>query len=82
MHKNYDAMVARGGSNAKAATELNGGLYSAFTVGSVRLSITDLRSNADRSKKQLLGDNQMSWFKQELQRAKKMDVVVWMSTRP
>ncbi len=63
-------------------------LYYAFTVGTVRFILTDLRSmatpDAGSEAGTALGKSQFEWLKNELRAAKSpsYDVVVWMSTRP
>lgn len=81
VQKNYDAMIAPA-FNASKATKSGDGMYNAFTVGNVRFILTDLRSNADKTKQQLLGSEQTSWFTKELNDANKYDLVVWVSSRP
>lgn len=59
-----------------------GGTYHAFTVGQVRVIVTDLRSYSRKSSGTTMGDTQREWFFRELQTAGQYAVVVWLSTKP
>ena len=52
--------------------------YHAFTVGTVRFIVTDLRSEA--SGENMYSDTQRAWFLAELAQAAEYDFVVWIST--
>eukprot|EP00977_Amphora_coffeiformis_P005849 scaffold1225_cov164-Amphora_coffeaeformis.AAC.25 len=54
--------------------------YHAFTVGTVRFVVTDLRSEA--SGDNMYSDAQRTWFLAELAQAAEYDFVVWLSTKP
>ena len=60
--------------------------YQAFTIGTVRFIITDLRSESIRSTEYFSGriysNAQKDWFYNELSQAANYDFVVWVSTRP
>lgn len=60
--------------------------YQAFTIGTVRFIITDLRSESIRSTEYFSGriysNAQKDWFYNELSQAADYDFVVWVSTRP
>lgn len=64
-------------------------IYQAFTLGRVRVIMTDLRSDAafgnlaDGPTKLIMGAVQKQWFKDQLLAAKNANqVVLWVSTRP
>ncbi len=60
--------------------------YQAFTIGTVRFVLTDLRSESIRSTEYFSGriysNAQKDWFYNELSQAANYDFVVWVSTRP
>ena len=56
--------------------------YHAFTVGTVRIIMSDTRALADRDTGSTLGLSQREWFLQELRNASSYDVVVWMTSKP
>ncbi len=60
--------------------------YQAFTIGSVRFIITDLRSEAQKSTDEFAGsiysDAQREWLYAELANATSYDFVVWLSSKP
>jgi hypothetical protein len=60
--------------------------YQAFTIGTVRFIITDLRSESYRSNEYFPGRmysaEQKEWLFNELAQAANYDFVVWVSTRP
>lgn len=58
------------------------GAYHAFTVGRVRVLITDLRAFARQQADSTLGDIQRTWLLRELSNASKYSVVVWLSSKP
>jgi alkaline phosphatase D len=72
------------------ASNAGGTIAQSFTVGRVRVIMTDLRSAADpptkkdNSAKSHLGTAQKAWFKQELINARDagFPVVLWVSTNP
>ena len=57
--------------------------YHAFSVGSVRFIVTDLRSECQPSKLKMYSDTQKAWLYQEIQDAVvNYDYIVWVSTKP
>jgi phosphodiesterase/alkaline phosphatase D-like protein len=64
------------------------GVNQAFTVGRVRVIVTDNRSQrtpgsvADDAKRTMLGPEQLAWFEQELKKAAEFPLVVWVNTVP
>ena len=54
--------------------------YHAFSIGTVRFILTDLRSDATRT--QLISDAQKEWFFGELRNSSDYDFVVWISSLP
>lgn len=73
---NYQAMVPF----YTPATENE--VYHAFTVGQVRVIVTDLRSHERKADNTTMGAAQREWFLNELASAEQYSVVVWMSTKP
>lgn len=73
---NYRAMVPSYELPASDA------VYHAFTVGSVRVIMTDLRSLARHEKGSTLGLVQRVWFLRQLETADSYSVVVWMTSKP
>ncbi|KAL7526564.1 hypothetical protein ACHAXR_001544, partial [Thalassiosira sp. AJA248-18] len=69
-----------------SANEANAAKYQAYTIGTVRFIITDLRSESIRSSEYFSGrvysKEQKEWFFNELSQARNYDFVVWVSTRP
>jgi hypothetical protein len=71
-------------------TVSSGPIAQAFTIGRVRVIMTDTRSAAsphdqlDNAAKTHLGDAQKAWFKQELIAARDADfpLILWVSTTP
>jgi phosphodiesterase/alkaline phosphatase D-like protein len=64
-------------------------IYHAFTVGRVRVIVTDTRSerdpasDVDDGNKSMLGDAQKAWFKQQLLDANgRYPVIVWVNSGP
>lgn len=57
-------------------------LYNAFTIGQVRVIVTDLRSHASKKSNSTIGETQRKWFLSELANASSYAVVVWLSTKP
>jgi len=55
--------------------------YQAFTFGSVRFVLTDLRSEASIGRR-AMSLEQQAWLKEELRRADEFDFIVWVSTKP
>jgi hypothetical protein len=56
-------------------------IYQAFTIGRIRVVMTDLRSA--RSDRTILGDEQWTWFSGQLQSAATAgEVVLWVNTVP
>ena len=66
--------------------EENAAKYQAFTIGTVRFIITDLRSESVKSTADFPGriysEEQRDWFFGELSQASNYDFVVWVSSRP
>jgi hypothetical protein len=58
----------------------NRGVYQAFTIGTVRFIMSDLRSEASESS--IYSPEQREWLFKELEDSMKYDFVVWMSTGP
>jgi PhoD-like phosphatase len=81
---NYQAMVPR----APTLSPDNGVItdtlinYHAYTVGRVRVVVTDLRSQSDKAGGKVMDEAQLTWLLAEFSRAAKYGVVVWASTRP
>ena len=60
--------------------------YQAFTIGTVRFVISDLRSESFKSTEnfggEIYSDAQKNWLYDELAQAEKYDYVVWVTSRP
>ena len=58
--------------------------YQAFTIGTVRFIISDLRSESFKSKddNQIYSDTQKEWLYNELAQAENYDFVIWVTSRP
>lgn len=54
--------------------------YHAFTIGTVRFIVTDLRSESTSS--QIYSGKQRSWFFDELRNSTNYDYVVWLNSKP
>jgi hypothetical protein len=54
--------------------------YHAFTIGTIRFVLTDLRSESTATS--MWSDAQRTWFFAELSRAADYDFVIWVSTKP
>lgn len=78
---NYRRMVPHAVANA-SFPEGQPPSYHAFTVASVRVVITDLRTESNRSQQRLMSERQLDWFLRELGSASNFKVVVWLSSRP
>jgi hypothetical protein len=69
-----------------SADTANAAKYQAFTIGTVRFILTDLRSESYRSTEYFPGRiysaEQKEWLFNELAQAANYDFVVWVSTRP
>lgn len=61
---------------------IEGETYHAFTVGQVRVVVTDLRSHASKTDETTMGNSQREWFFSELETASQYAVIVWLSTKP
>jgi phosphodiesterase/alkaline phosphatase D-like protein len=57
-----------------------GAIYHAFTLGRVRVVVTDTRS--ERSESTLLGTEQLAWLIDELSHADRWGLVVWINPDP
>ena len=72
------------GSNS--VDEANAAKYQAFTIGTVRFIITDLRSESIKSSEYYSGKvyskEQKAWLFNELSQAENYDFVIWVTTRP
>jgi phosphodiesterase/alkaline phosphatase D-like protein len=55
-------------------------IYHAFTIGTVRFILTDLRSEANET--HIYSDEQRDWLYQELSAADQYDFVIWASSKP
>jgi len=55
-------------------------IYQAFTIGTVRFIVSDLRSEATNTK--MYSDNQRAWLQDELSKAYTYDYVIWVSSKP
>jgi phosphodiesterase/alkaline phosphatase D-like protein len=55
-------------------------IYHAFTIGTIRFILTDLRSEADQT--HIYSDEQRDWLYQELSAADQYDFVIWASSKP
>ncbi|KAL3780884.1 hypothetical protein ACHAW5_001351 [Stephanodiscus triporus] len=66
--------------------ETHSAKYQAFTIGTVRFIMTDLRSESVRSTElysgKMYSQQQKEWFFNKLSQAAEFDYVVWVSTRP
>jgi hypothetical protein len=56
------------------------GMYQAFTIGTVRFILTDLRSESSQTS--IYSPQQRDWLFRELENSTSYDFVVWMSTVP
>lgn len=56
--------------------------YFAFTIGRIRVIVTDLVANSGRDAESNLGLDQRRWFLDQLTNASSYDLVVWVSTKP
>ena len=56
------------------------GVYQAFTIGTIRFILTDLRS--ERSNTEIYSSKQKEWLFTELENSSSYDFVVWMSSIP
>mmetsp|Transcript_17540 Transcript_17540/g.37918 ORF Transcript_17540/g.37918 Transcript_17540/m.37918 type:complete len:1005 (+) Transcript_17540:306-3320(+) len=69
-----------------STNEADAAKYQAFTVGTVRFVITDLRSESVASSEYFSGKvyskEQKRWLFDEFSRAENYDFVVWVTTRP
>lgn len=69
-----------------STNEADAAKYQAFTLGTVRFIITDLRSESVRSSEYFSGKvyskQQKQWLFDEFSRAGEYDFVVWVTTRP
>lgn len=71
-----------------AAPAGDGAIYQSFTIGRIRVVLTDLRSHRDPADapepgKTMMGDVQLAWFESQLRDAAGSDqVVLWVSSSP
>ena len=69
-----------------STNEANAAKYQAFTIGTVRFIISDLRSESIKSSEYYSGKiysrEQKEWLFNELSQAANYDFVVWVSSRP
>lgn len=75
---NYRAMVPSYNSTSSDQDAL----YHAFTIGTVRVIVTDLRSFSEMEARSTLGSEQRQWLLNELKDADSYNVVVWVSSKP
>lgn len=72
--------------NASAGGLLDVSNYQAFTIGTVRFILTDLRSEAiestDNYEGSIYSQEQKDWLYAELTNSSSYDFVVWLSTKP
>jgi hypothetical protein len=64
---------------SKADSFLHGN-YQAFTIGSVRFIISDLRSESTAN--QIFSPTQKAWLMNEISQAANYDFVIWVTTKP
>ena len=74
-------------SNSTAATaatasgdDCSGGVYHAFTIGTVRFVLSDLRS--ERTQDTIYSEEQREWLYNELAQADQYDFIVWVTPTP
>ena len=58
----------------------NNSMYHAFTIGTVRFVISDLRS--ERTEESMYSDEQREWLFNEIAQAEQYDFVIWVTTVP
>ena len=79
----YELGAVQNGSNVEEDTAAK---YQAFTIGSVRFIISDLRSESIKSSEsfggQVYSAEQKEWLYNELSQAANYDFVVWVTSRP
>jgi phosphodiesterase/alkaline phosphatase D-like protein len=79
----YELGAVQNGSNVEEDTAAK---YQAFTIGSVRFIISDLRSESIKSSEsfggQVYSAEQKEWLYNELSQATNYDFVVWVTSRP
>ena len=70
-------------------SENNGAIYQAFTVNDTRIVLTDLRSmrdpnsQTDNEDKTMMGEEQLTWFKNEIRESSsEYSLVIWVSSVP
>ena len=70
-------------------SEKSGAIYQAFTVNNTRFVLTDLRSmrspnsKPDNEEKTMMGEEQLTWFKNEIKKSSlKYPLVIWVSSVP
>jgi len=56
--------------------------YQAFTIGTVRFILTDLRSESSQQQQRIYSFTQEAWFQAELAQFESYDFVVWVTSRP
>ena len=82
----YPLAGASSDINAGAGELLDVAPYQAFTIGTVRFILSDLRSEAvlstSTSRGSIYSDEQKDWLFDELSNASAYDFVVWLSSRP
>jgi len=54
--------------------------YHAFTMGTVRFIVSDLRSESNETA--IYSDTQQQWLQNELRNASQYDFVIWVTTKP
>lgn len=74
--RNYYTVVPRYNSFSDVS-------YHAFTIGRIRVIVTDLRSHSDRvSGNTTLGATQLQWLLNEFGQWRNYSLMVWLSTKP
>jgi hypothetical protein len=64
-----------------STTSSSSGMYQAFTIGTVRFILTDLRSEATKTK--MMSETQREWLYNELEQAStNYDFCIWFTTKP
>jgi hypothetical protein len=56
--------------------------YHAYSIGAVRIIVSDLRSQALKREGRVMDNTQLDWLLRQFSRAKEYSVIVWASTRP
>jgi len=82
----YTLGIPHYGLGSTSTNEADAAKYQAYTIGTVRFIITDLRSESVRSSEYYSGKvyskEQKEWLFNEFSQAENYDFVVWVTTRP